>query len=227
MKILAIDTATDVCGIAITEDKQLITEYRSNFKRAHAEKLIDSIDKVLADGNLSIKDLDGIAISIGPGSFTGLRIGLSVVKGLTFATNVPVVSVITLDALAHQALFWNHQICPLLKAQADEAYTALYRVKEFNLQRISEYRLITLNDLTNLFTKKTLIINNGMKNLKHYISKFKNNFISLAPEEMTLISGVSVAQLGSEKLKKGEIEDIETLEPFYYKDFKVRHKSMP
>lgn len=225
MKILGIDTATDVCGIALTEDKQLITEYRSNFKRAHAEKLIVSIAKVLEDANLSLKDLNGIAISIGPGSFTGLRIGLSAVKGLVFANHLPVVSVNTLDALAHQALFYSYQICPLIKAQADEAYTALYRANNFALERISKYRLINLDQLTSFIDKETLIINNGMENLEAYIPQMGGELFKVAPQEISLLNGFTVAQLGYDRLQRGQIDDIETLEPYYLKEFKAKKKS--
>lgn len=227
MKVLGIDTATDILGIALTEDRKLITEYRSNFKRAHAEKLINSIDQVLKDANLSLQDLDGIAISIGPGSFTGLRIGLSSVKGLAFSTQIPIVAVNTLDALAHQALYWNYQICPLIHAQADEAYTALYRVNKFLLERISEYRLITLGELNHLISEKTLILNNGMKNLPEYIAHFDQGQFIIAPEELSYLSGLTIAQLGYDKLQKGEVEDIETLEPYYLKEFKAKQKSEP
>ena len=221
LKILSIDTATDICGIALTEDKQLITEYRSNFKRAHAEKIIDSMARVLEDASLSLVELDCIAVSIGPGSFTGLRIGLSVVKGIAFANNLPLVSVVTLDALAYQALFWNGQICPIIKAQADEAYTALYKVKDFTLERICDYRLIKLNMLENFITEKTLVINNGMKNLNEYAN---NKLIQIAPEELSFLSGITFAQMGYEKFQNGDVEDIETLEPLYLKEFKVKKK---
>ncbi len=168
MKILGIDTSTDICGVALTDDKILITEFRSNIKRAHAEKIIYAIDRVLSDAHFKPNEIDGIAISIGPGSFTGLRIGLAAVKGLALATNLPVVAVPSLDALASQAFFWRDQICPLVKAQADEAYTALYHFQNSQLIQDSDYQWsrLTLHDLIN---QKTLILNFGMKNLPDFI----------------------------------------------------------
>ena len=222
MKILAIDTATDILGIALTEDTRLIVEYRSNFKRAHAEKLIDSVSKILDDAALSLNELDGIAVSIGPGSFTGLRIGLSAVKGFAYANSLPVVAVNTLDALVYQALFWNFQICPLIKAQADEAYTAIYKANHFKIKRISDYQLITLNKLNNFLKQKTLVLNSGMKNLGEYITK---KTIVIAPENISMLSGLAIAQLGYFKFQNDSTENIETLEPFYLKEFKVKQKS--
>lgn len=224
MKILGIDTATDVLGVALTEDRELISEIRSNIKRAHAEKLLSAIDKVLSEINLKPGELDGIAISIGPGSFTGLRIGLAAVKGLAFAADLPVVSVPTLDALVLQARFCPFQICPLVKAQADEAYTAFYNFQNGKLSRKSNYQLIDLSLLGQLITEKTLVINNGMKNLQNFITDELEEKIELAPLEYSKTSGFLVALLGYEKLLKNEIEDIDQLEPFYLKNFKAKKK---
>ncbi|UCE04567.1 MAG: tRNA (adenosine(37)-N6)-threonylcarbamoyltransferase complex dimerization subunit type 1 TsaB [bacterium] len=224
MKILGIDTSTDICGVALTEDKKLITEFRSNIKQAHAEKIIHAIDRVLNDVNLKPHEIDGIAISIGPGSFTGLRIGLAAVKGLALATNLPVVSVASLDALVLQAYFWRHQICPLVKARADEAYLALYHFRNGQMIRNIAYQLVTLNSLHKVIKQKTLIINVGMKDLVDFISGDLANLVEIAPPEYSMTSGYYVAMLGFEKFNQGEIEDINTLEPFYLKDFKTKKK---
>jgi len=222
VKILGIDTSTDVLAIAITDDKTLITEYRSNIRRAHGEKLINAIDHVLADTNLRIHDIDLIAVGTGPGSFTGLRIGLAAVKGLAFAANLPVVSVVSLDALALQAGFSQHPICPLVKAQADEAYTALYQVEKQQLTRTTEYQIISLDQLHEFITQKTLLINVGMKNLAEYISGELNELIELAPPHLSLISGYLICMLGYEKFLNHAAEDIDKIEPFYLKDFKAK-----
>ena len=225
MKILGIETSTDVCGIALIEDRMLIAESRSNIKRAHAEKLIYSIDKVLDDAKLKLTEIDGIAISIGPGSFTGLRIGLAAVKGLSFGADLPVTAVSSLDALAWQAYFWPNQISPIVKAQADEAYNALYHFENGRLIRQTDYNLITLDMLEELINQKTLIINIGMKNLSEHISDKIQKHITIAQPELSLTSGYSVALLGYEKFKNNEIENIDNLEPFYLKAFKAKKKS--
>lgn len=227
MKILGLDTSTDICGIALTEDKTLITEFRSNIKRAHAEKIIHAIDRVLNDVNIKPDEIDGIAISIGPGSFTGLRIGLAAVKGLALATNLPVVSVPSLDALVLQAYFYPDQICPLIKAQADEAYTALYHFEKGQLVCNTDYQLITLNSLHDFIRQKTLIINVGMKNLPHFITRELKNLVEMAPPEYSMTSGYYIAMQGFEKFLRQETEDIDKLEPFYLKDFKAKKKHGP
>lgn len=224
MKILAIDTSTDVLGIALTEDKKLIAEFRSNIKRAHAEKLIPSIKRILGEVNLSPEQVDCYAVTTGPGSFTGLRIGLAAVKGLAFATGVPVVAVPTLDAIALQAKFWPFQICPLVKAMADEAYAALYQFENGSLKRQTDYQLVTFSNLEQFIKEKTLVINIGMKNLPDFVNEELAARLIIAPPEYSMPNGYFVALLGFEQFSKGNVEDIDTLEPFYLKDFKAKKK---
>ncbi len=224
MKILGIDTATNVCGVAFTEDERLVTEIRSNFKRAHAEKLIGAINTVLTEADIALNNLDAIAVSIGPGSFTGLRIGLSTAKGLAFANQLPVVAVNTLDALASQAILWQGQVCALIRAQADEAYAAFYRSIGFRQQRVSEYQLIDLNQIEQFIKEQTLMLHVGIRDFNRYLLNTDTNLINVAPEHACLLSGGTIARLGYEKIRSRETEEIDSLEPYYLKEFKVKLK---
>ncbi len=103
MIVLGIETATQGCGAALTRDGQLICEYRSQLKNAHERVLAPAIEHLVQDANIQMAEIAGIAVSIGPGSFTGLRIGLATAKGIAYATERPIVAVPTLEALAHQA----------------------------------------------------------------------------------------------------------------------------
>lgn len=225
MKILGIDTATDVCGVALTEDARLITEIRSNFKRAHAEKLIDAIARVLDDAAVTLKNVQAIAISIGPGSFTGLRIGLSTVKGLAFANQIPIVTVNTLDALAFQAIYSTDQICSLIPAQANEVYTACYLAENFRLRQTCDYRLLLLEELKDYFDRKTLIVHSSVKNLSTALERIEPGLITIAPDSLSLLNGVTIARLGYDKIIKKQFADVATVEPYYLKEFKVKQKS--
>ena len=224
MKILGIDTSTDVLGVAVTDDRALISEIRSNIKRAHAERLVPTIQNVLSNLGMRPNDLNGIAISIGPGSFTGLRIGLAAVKGIALATQTPVVSVVSLDVLAINARFWQQQICPLIKAQMDEAYIAKYRFIDNQLIKHGDYQLMNLNELEQYIENQTLLINSGIKNFENYIPDHLKSQVMIAPPELSLTSGYATALLGWEKLRQGEFEDIDQLVPFYLKDFKAKKK---
>ncbi len=224
IKLLGIDTATDMLNVALVEGKQLIAESRSAGKRAHGERLMPTIEGLLQELHWGLKDLSGIAICIGPGSFTGLRIGLAAVKGLAFATGLPVVSVVTLDVLAIQAKWWQFEIRPLIKAQGDEAYTATYKFEQQQLIRKSAYELINLSALKTQLKKKTLLLTSGINNIESFIPEALKKRVEIVPPEEVKTSGWSVALLGLEKFSNQRFENVETLEPFYLKDFKAKRK---
>ena len=116
MKLLAIETSTMLGGIAVMEDNTLIAESRMNVKATHSERIMADIDNALRRSGFTIDDIDVFGIASGPGSFTGLRVGLSTLKGLSYATGKKVVSVSTLEAFAWNVPFSSHLICPLLDA---------------------------------------------------------------------------------------------------------------
>src|SRR3990172_10860080 len=113
MKVLGIDTATSCSSIGLIDDHRVIAESLLDIPVTHSERLLTSVEQVLREGRCAPEDLDGWAISIGPGSFTGLRIGVSTVKGLAFATQKPVAGIPTLDLLASQIAFTPYRICPI------------------------------------------------------------------------------------------------------------------
>jgi tRNA threonylcarbamoyladenosine biosynthesis protein TsaB len=128
MRILAIETSTLLGGVAITDDSAgLIAEVRLNVKSTHSERLMTEIDHVLKRAGLAVSDIDAFAVSIGPGSFTGLRIGVSTVKGFSFATGKPIVTIPTLEAFAWNFPFSRYPICTLLDARKKEVYAAVFR----------------------------------------------------------------------------------------------------
>jgi tRNA threonylcarbamoyladenosine biosynthesis protein TsaB len=130
MKVLAIDTSTLFGGVAIADDLDgMVIEVRLNVKSTHSERLMTTIDYALTQSGYTISDMDFFAVAIGPGSFTGLRIGLSTIKGFSYATGKPVVSVPTLEALAGNFPFCRYPVCPMLDARKKEVYSALFEWK--------------------------------------------------------------------------------------------------
>jgi tRNA threonylcarbamoyladenosine biosynthesis protein TsaB len=131
MMILSIETATELCGTALIHKGECIVQKSVAEKNIHSERLLVLIDEVLKQAQIEVKALDGIAVSIGPGSFTGLRIGLSAAKGLAYAQSLPLLAVPTLDSIAEEAVRMNAAkegdvICALIDAKRDEAYYAFY-----------------------------------------------------------------------------------------------------
>ena len=127
MKILAIDSSGLVASVAVTEDDSLIAEYTTNYKKTHSQTLLPMLDEVKKMIELDLSCVDAIAVSAGPGSFTGLRIGSATAKGLGLALDKPIISVPTVDALAMNVYGTDHIVCPLMDARRSQVYTGIYR----------------------------------------------------------------------------------------------------
>lgn len=127
MLLLAIDTTTRVCSVALGDSEKIWAEYLLNTENTHSQRLMPLLISLLKDAGVQKSRLQGVAVSVGPGSFTGIRIGMATAKGLCQGLNIPVVGVMTLDALAEACVFHRGLICPVLNARKNQIYTALYR----------------------------------------------------------------------------------------------------
>ncbi len=207
------------------EDGEVISDYLLNVPVTHSERLLGAIGLVLKEARCPVGNLDGWAISLGPGSFTGLRIGVSTVKGLVFATGKPVAGVSTLDVLASQIAPTPYLICPILDARKKEVYTAFYRYEEGSfLRRQSDDQALRPEDLVKKIKEKTIFLGNGVKT---YGDFFLNSLPSLAlfPSPHLHVShGSMVAKLGSELLLKGERLDLPTFAPIYVRPSEAEMK---
>jgi len=217
MKILGIDTSTSCGSVGLVDDERIIAEHLLNTPVTHSERLLGAIESVLREGRCSVNDLDGWAISLGPGSFTGLRIGVSTVKGLSFATGKPVVGVPTLDALASQVSPTPYLICPVLDARKREVYASFYQYDEEKgtIRRQSPYQAIRPGHLIQGIEKRTIFIGEGMRT---YGNLFKESLPSLAAfacPSLNILHGSTVASLGLELLHLGETLDLSNFTPIY------------
>ncbi len=216
MKILALETSTMMGSVAIMDQEGLIAEYRLNIKSTHSERLMRTIDEVLKDSGLELKDLDGYAVSIGPGSFTGLRIGISTVKGLAFVTGKPVASIPTLDALACNISFSQYQICPMLDARKKEVYTALYRLSDDGeISKLVDDCVIRPEIILKEIKEPTVFLGEGARMYKELISEGLGHHAHFAPLSKQLPSAANVAELGLKAIRSGKTENPETLVPRY------------
>lgn len=147
MKILAIDTSTDYLSLAVADSEKIIARYHRRTNRNHSRLIIPAISNLVRNVRLSIKDIDAFAISIGPGSFTGLRIGVATVKGLAYALNKPIVAIPTLDVIARNAKSFRGVICPVIDARKSKVYACLYRSDGESVKKISKYLLLPAAEL--------------------------------------------------------------------------------
>ena len=215
MKVLGVDTSTMTAGVGIIEDDEVLVDLKFDVKITYSEILMPTIDLALKTVGLKINDLDGFAICIGPGSFTGLRIGLSTIKGLCFASGKPLASVPSLDALATLSLYCRYPVVPLLDAKKDQVYAAIYDTSEGKLRRESEYLVIDIDNLVKKISKKTLFVGPGAKLYQKELIDLLGKRAYFAPGEQSTPSGASVARIGLSKLAFGQTENIPDLEPLY------------
>jgi tRNA threonylcarbamoyladenosine biosynthesis protein TsaB len=216
MIVLGIDTSTSFGNIGLVEGQNTLCEYSLNRKMSHSERVLKSIDRVLEDSGFSIGEVDGFAVCIGPGSFTGLRIGVSAVKGLAFATGKPVAGVSSLDALAQNVRYSPYLICPLLDARKGEVYTALYRnIGEEELVKLVPEMAIKPVDLLKGIREKALFLGNGVDPYGSLIRRELGNMAHIADHPFNFVHGAVVAQLGRHQLERGQYLDLEGFIPQY------------
>lgn len=153
MNILAIDTSTYVLGIAILKNNQIIGEFSTNLPKNHSVRLMPAIDQLMHDVKMTPDELDKIIVAKGPGSYTGVRIGLTTAKTLAWALNIPIVGVSSLEALAYQGRFFNSYVNPFFDARRETVFTGLYKWKQDKFIQVIEETNILMKDWLNLIKK--------------------------------------------------------------------------
>jgi tRNA threonylcarbamoyladenosine biosynthesis protein TsaB len=220
MKVLGIETATGLGGVALIEGETVRAEYRIEMAMMHAERLMVLIDRVLADTGRSLDDLDALAVSIGPGSFTGLRVAVNTVKGLVFGTPIPVAAVPTLEAMAWNASAGGYLVCPMIDAKKGEVYAALFSSEAGGgLKRMMEDRVISPEALCEHLSKSsgppTVFLGDGASRYREVFQKRLGYRSVFAPPPLSGALPSMVARLGLQRIERGETSDPITLVPAY------------
>ncbi len=213
--ILNIETATTNCSVALAKDGDTIALLEENDKNySHSERLHIYINDVLVKANISMKELDAIAVSKGPGSYTGLRIGVSAAKGLCYSLDIPLISVHTLEALAHQVNVDKGFIVPMLDARRMEVYSSIYN-HNYELVRDTEAQILDEYSFQNILNQDDVyFIGSGVEKTKELIQHENANFI-----ENKLPSANEMSLLSFKKYKISDMENVAYFEPYYLKDF--------
>lgn len=230
--ILAIDTSSEVGSVIVIANEKQKSKTKINIKQLHAEKLIFLIDQTLQNINLRLKDIKAIAISVGPGSFTGLRVGLSVAKGLSYVLEKPLIAVPTLDALALRAeqfckILKTYAcseifVCPVLNAKQGDFYFSFYKFENNELIRVSNYFSGGINDIKRGISGLTIFLGDGIEILREKFYNHSN--IIFLENEFNYPDAFYVAKIAERKLQNSEFSDLETLEPIYVKEFSIKTK---
>ena len=212
--ILNIETATKNCSVALAKDgKTILCREIAEEGFSHAERLHVFIEEIIKEAEITFQDLSAIAVSQGPGSYTGLRIGVSAAKGLCFALEIPLIAIDTLQVLASQAKVSKGLIIPMIDARRMEVYSAIFS-PNFDNKRTVQAEIITENSFQDL--QETLyFVGDCAEKCKPVLTK--ENFIFL--EEIKYPSAKEMSLLSFEKHKRNDTVDVAYFEPYYLKDF--------
>jgi tRNA threonylcarbamoyladenosine biosynthesis protein TsaB len=215
MRILAVDTATISCSVAIVDGASLTAEFTLNRKETHSKHLMEMIDTILKISGSDLSGIDGFAVTKGPGSFTGLRIGISTIKGLAAASGRPIVGVSSLKALAAQVPLSTDLICPLIDARKGEVYFSRYRCINGRLKKQTEEQVTRPEDALDDLKESCLFVGNGALLYKDMILKKLGALAAFAPMTHHTIRASAVAHLSMSKFSDKKADRLENFSPHY------------
>ena len=218
MKVLGIESSAITASVAIMSDECMLAEYTINYKKTHSETLLPMIDEICKMTNTSPDELDVIAVSVGPGSFTGLRIGAATGKGIALALDKKMVSVPTLNAMAYNLYGDKRLICPIMDAKRSHLYAGMFAFEEDALVNVMDTCLISYEDLAkkcNELGREVVFIGDGVCVCRDFLNDNLKCGYVFAPAHISSQRASSVALLGMEMAKRGEFTDDSLLKPDY------------
>jgi len=216
MITLALDSSSKTVGIALLEDDETLVESFFNLGVNSSILLLPAIKDVFQKAGMDVEQVDLWACTTGPGSFTGLRIGLGTLKGMALATGRPIAGVSTLEALAFNGIHSSRVICPMMDAQRSQVYTALYTAEsDFSLRKIGEERRADLEAFLPRITEKTLFLGDGALKYRQRIVECLPDRACFAAPHLHAVRACAVGLLGRESHRRGEILDLLTFTPRY------------
>lgn len=214
MKILGIDTSSKFLNIALSEDEDIIKEESILLDRRQSSELIPRISELLKKSKIPINKIDAFVIGLGPGSFTGLRIGISAIKGFGIATGKPCIGVASIDGIACNIMENNKDIIPIIDAKRGQVYAAIYRKKAGRVVRLSDYMVLPIGGLLKKIKGGPVFLGDGVSLYEDSISSVNKKAIFLK-EKYWYPMAKNLIKLGFSKIKKSRKADLEKLTPLY------------
>ena len=219
LKILSLDSTAKVACAAVCENEKMLSSFVCHNALSHSELLLPMAEQAMIQAGVGIDDIELFTCTVGPGSFTGVRIGAAVIKGLSFGRKAPCVPVSTLHSLARNLFGLEGIYCPLMDARRNQVYNALFEYKEGSLVRLTEYRAISLEELAkelceNYSDRKIYLSGDGYEIAKKFLSAYSLS-IQETPSALINQNAVSTAVCAYELFKRGDSVDDLTFAPTY------------
>lgn len=214
---IAIDTSTETAGLALVENSRILAELTWNCGKNHTVQLLPNLNYLLEQNSLSLESTDCIIVARGPGSYNGLRVGISTARGLAYSLDIPVVGISTLETEAWQHAGTRLPVCPILNAGREEVATTLYRQTDDGWVQLEEEHLTTLDDLCSLIKTKTVFCG-------EYTYKIADELKAKLGDKVVIVSPFAglrragfLAELGLKRIEAGDYDDTATLQPRYFR----------
>lgn len=227
MIILGIESSSPVASVALVSEEKLWGEMTLNTGLSHSEQLLPLIDELLRQTKVELSQLAGIAVSGGPGSFTGLRIGMATAKGLAQGLNIPLLSIPTLLALAYQQAGYSGLVSPVLNARRNEVYTTLFRFNGSDYQQLADYQALSPQlwaEKLREYGEPIVFTGDGVTAYGQVWQENLGDKAVFVPQIFWLMRGACVAELGLQRLRKGEEDELFTLKPMYIRSSEAERK---
>ncbi len=218
MKILALDSSGLVASVAIVTEEALLAEYTVNFKKTHSQTLLPMLEEIVRMVEMDLSEIEGIAVTAGPGSFTGLRIGSATAKGLGLALNKPIIAVPTLESLAYNLCGTKELICPMMDARRNQVYTGLYEFVGSQFNTVSEQKAVAIEEIIeeiNSLGREVIYLGDGTPIHKQLIEEKTRVPFTYAPPHMNRQRAGAVGALGLLYYNQGNIEEATEHQPVY------------
>ncbi len=218
MKILAIESSGLAASVAVIENHILLGEYTMNYKKTHSQTLLPMLEELTKMIELDMSAIDAIAVSKGPGSFTGLRIGSATAKGLGLALDKPIIPVPTVDALAYNLWGTDKLVCPLMDARRQQVYTGLYTFEKGQLITKLSQCAVDIGEITekiNEIGKEVIFLGDGVPVFKEYLEEYLTVSFCFAPASCHIQRAACVAALAEVLYEEGVSESAKDHKPDY------------
>lgn len=215
MKILSVDTSTPTCTVGVVNGERILAETVDSSGQTHARHLMGMIDNTITGSGITIRDIDGFAVVTGPGTFTGLRIGIGTIKGLAFALSKPLVGVTSLAVLAAQADLSTKWVCPVMDARRNEVYYGLYVSEKGELQQVGMHRVAPPSELVKRIHASCQFIGNGARLYRDMFDTALGSLSRFSRSCQDTIQAGTITRLALRQFEENETQGLHATVPYY------------